>query len=158
MPSSGKTFSIGGKVVDDSILSDFVKSFSLKLKLPSFKYEDIYMSFKAGPQGPASKTAMMNLSVYTDLEKSYLSSLTDKVGKNFLNESFKEGKLLGEVPKIPFLGTLSTVKDPEAKLRIIAISDYYTQLLLKPIHNDILMLLRSRFKCDRTFTQDPFHK
>jgi len=116
------------------------------------------MSFKSGPQGPASKTAMMNLSVYTDLEKSYLSSLTDKVGKNFLSESFKEGKLLGEVPKIPFLGKLSTVNDPEAKLRIIAISDYYTQLLLKPIHDNILMLLRTRFKCDRTFTQDPFHK
>jgi len=51
------------------------------------------------------------------------------------------------------------VKDPEAKLRIIAISDYYTQLFLKPIHNIILFILRGSFNiCDRTFTQDPMHK
>jgi hypothetical protein len=56
-------------------------------------------------------------------------------------------------------GKLSFIKDPEAKLRIIAISDYYTQLYLKPIHLIILQILKERFKeTDRTFTQDPFHK
>jgi hypothetical protein len=32
--------------------------------------------------------------------------------------------------------------------------DYHSQLALKSIHNDLLKLL-GKFKCDRTFTQDP---
>jgi len=114
------------------------------------------MSEKAGPQGPASKTAMMNLSLFDEDTKIALNGITDKNGKVFLDASFKEGRLLKESPKIPVLGKLSFVKDPEAKLRIIAITDYYTQLLMKPIHDDILSLLK-KFPCDRTFTQNPFH-
>jgi hypothetical protein len=140
----------------ESYLSDFVKDFNLKLPSPKFKYSNVYMSEKAGPQGPASKTAMMNLSLYDEETKLALTNITDKNGRVFLDASFKEGRLLNESPKIPVLGKLSFVKDPEAKLRIIAISDYYTQLFLKPIHDDVLSLLK-KFKCDRTFTQNPFH-
>jgi len=115
------------------------------------------MSEKSGPQGPASKTAMENLSLYNNDEKSWLKDLTDQFGSQFLDLSFDEGRLLGEKPKIPFLGKISFVKDPEAKLRIIAISDYYTQLVLKPIHDNVLSLLK-KFSTDRTYTQNPFHK
>jgi hypothetical protein len=114
------------------------------------------MSEKAGPQGPASKTAMMNLSLFDEETKLALTNITDKNGRVFLDASFKEGRLLNESPKIPVLGKLSFIKDPEAKLRIIAICDYYTQLFLKPIHDDMLSLLK-KFMCDRTFTQNPFH-
>jgi hypothetical protein len=143
--------------IDDKYLSDFVKDFNLKLDTPKFTLSDIFMSEKAGPQGPASKTAMMNLPLYDEEEKSWLKDLTDKFGSTFLDLSFVEGKFLGEKPKLACKGKLSFVKDPEAKLRIIAISDYYTQLILKPIHNSILNLLKG-FKTDRTFTQNPFHK
>jgi len=51
-------------------------------------------------------------------------------------------------------GRLSIVDDPECKKRIIAISDYFTQFTLKPIHTQLLNLLRS-LSTDRTFTQDP---
>jgi len=54
-------------------------------------------------------------------------------------------------------GRLSIIKDPECKMRVIAISDYYTQFTLKPIHKLFMDLLR-KLPCDRTFTQDPFHK
>jgi len=54
-------------------------------------------------------------------------------------------------------GRLSIVKDPECKMRVIAISDYFTQFTLKPIHSKLMDLL-SKLPCDRTFTQDPFHK
>jgi hypothetical protein len=114
------------------------------------------MSEKGGPQGPASKTSMMNLPLFSKEDLQLLKDLTDKFGAEFLDLSVGEGRLLGEKPKVNFLGKLSFVKDPEAKLRIIAISDYYTQLYLKPIHENILMLLKG-FKTDRTFTQDPFH-
>jgi len=54
-------------------------------------------------------------------------------------------------------GRLSIIKDPECKMRVIAISDYFTQFTLKPIHKIFMNLLR-KLPCDRTFTQDPFHK
>jgi hypothetical protein len=53
-------------------------------------------------------------------------------------------------------GRLSIINDPECKKRVIAISDYYTQFTLKPIHNSLMKLLSS-MPCDRTYTQDPFH-
>jgi hypothetical protein len=53
-------------------------------------------------------------------------------------------------------GKLSIVKDPELKLRIIAMVDYQSQFVLKPIHEGLLDLL-SNIPNDRTFTQDPFH-
>jgi hypothetical protein len=53
-------------------------------------------------------------------------------------------------------GKLSIVKDPELKLRIIAMVDYQSQFVLKPIHEGLLDLLSS-IPNDRTFTQDPFH-
>jgi hypothetical protein len=48
------------------------------------------------------------------------------------------------------------VKDPELKMRIIAMVDYQSQFVLKPIHEGLLDLLSS-IPNDRTFTQDPFH-
>jgi len=56
--------------------------------------------------------------------------------------------------KPTILGKLSFIYDPEAKLRIIAIVDYYTQLFLKPIH-DKLMFRLTKLSQDRTYTQDP---
>lgn len=142
--------------IDDKYLSDFVKDFNLKLPLPKLSLTDIFMSEKGGPQGPASKTSMMNLPLFKKDEISLLKNLTDDFGREFLDLSLAENRLLGEKPKLPCLGKISFVKDPEAKLRIIAISDYYTQLYLKPIHDCILQLL-SKLECDRTFTQSPFH-
>jgi len=55
------------------------------------------------------------------------------------------------------IGKVSIVHDPELKERPIAMLDYYSQLLLKPIHDELLKKLK-KFKTDRTFTQDPFHK
>lgn len=49
---------------------------------------------------------------------------------------------------------LSIIKDPEAKSRIIAIFDYWSQLWLKQIHSIHFNFLRS-LPNDRTFTQDP---
>jgi len=148
----------GKLIIDEKFLSDFVKDFNLKRPLPQLTLKDFYMSEKSGPQGPASKTAMMNLPLYTKEEKSWLLNLVDgKFGKDLIELSFKEGKFLGESPKLNCLGKLSVIHDPEAKVRLIAISDYYTQLVLKPLHDCILQLLKG-IKSDRTFTQLPFHK
>jgi hypothetical protein len=52
---------------------------------------------------------------------------------------------------------LSVVKDPECKMRIIAIFDYISQSALQPLHDDIFEILKN-IPEDRTFTQNPrFH-
>lgn len=58
--------------------------------------------------------------------------------------------------KHEFTGKLSVVHDAEAKERIIAISDYYSQIILKHYHNAFMDNLKF-LPCDRTYTQDPFH-
>jgi hypothetical protein len=60
--------------------------------------------------------------------------------------------LLQSVP----LGRLGTVNDSEGKVRIVAMLDYWSQWALKPMHDDLLRILR-RIPMDRTFTQDPHH-
>jgi hypothetical protein len=42
-------------------------------------------------------------------------------------------------------------------MRVIAMLDYFSQVLLKPIHTVILQCLKT-LPNDRTFTQDPFHQ
>jgi hypothetical protein len=58
--------------------------------------------------------------------------------------------------KIKCTGRLAIIKDPELKMRVIAMVDYLSQFVLKPIHLEILKILRN-IPNDRTFTQNPFH-
>jgi len=55
-----------------------------------------------------------------------------------------------------YTGKLAIIKDPELKRRIIAMVDYLSQWVLKPIHMGLLDLLKS-LPQDRTFTQNPFN-
>jgi hypothetical protein len=50
---------------------------------------------------------------------------------------------------------LSIVNDPEAKARVIAIFDYWSQVALNPMSKDMFNLLRTKFSQDRTFSQNP---
>jgi hypothetical protein len=50
---------------------------------------------------------------------------------------------------------LSIIGDPEAKARVVAIFDYWSQTILRKLHLRLFELLET-FKQDRTFTQDPF--
>jgi len=56
----------------------------------------------------------------------------------------------------PYLGKLGIVRDPELKRRVVAMLDYNSQVLLRPIHEIFLNILRT-LPQDRTFTQDPFN-
>lgn len=50
---------------------------------------------------------------------------------------------------------LSIIEDPEAKARVIAIFDYWSQEVLKGIHDLQFRILKENLSQDRTFTQDP---
>jgi len=53
----------------------------------------------------------------------------------------------------PSLGKLSTFSDGGGKQRIVALPDYWTQMMLKPLHN-ILMNILKLFPQDATYDQD----
>jgi len=150
----------GKFIIPGGFINKFVKKHSLKRNPPVFSKLLLYLSMKAGPDGPATLTSYHNLLQYSYEEMQSIFNITDEAGADFFSKSYKyawDNNLYAKKSKTN--GVLSFVKDPEAKLRIIAISDYYTQLFLKPIHNIILFMLRSSFNtCDRTFTQDPMHK
>ena len=146
-------------IIPGGFINKFVKKHSLKRNPPVFSKALLYLSMKAGPDGPATLTSYNNLLQYSYEEMQSIFNITDEAGADFFSKSYKyawDNNLYAQKSKTN--GVLSYVKDPEAKLRIIAISDYYTQLFLKPIHNIILFMLRGSFKCDRTFTQDPMHR
>lgn len=50
---------------------------------------------------------------------------------------------------------LSIIEDPEAKARVIAIFDFWSQEALKAVHDLEFKILRDNLSQDRTFTQDP---
>jgi hypothetical protein len=150
----------GKFIIPSGFINKFVKKHSLKRNIPSFSKDMIYLSTKAGPEGPATLTSYNNLLNYSYEEMQSILNLTDENGSDFFCSSYKYAwdNNLTNI-KSNSNGKLSFIKDPEAKLRIIAISDYFTQLYLKPIHNICLKILKHNFRdCDRTFTQDPLQK
>jgi hypothetical protein len=157
-------------MIPNGFINRFIEEFSLKRSKPSFSKKNLYLSMKAGPDGPATLTSYYSLLKYSYEEMQGIFNITDAEGVDFFCKSYKyawendlypgAGTGLCNACASRSNGKLSFVKDPEAKLRIIAISDYYTQIFLKPIHNIVLNILkRSKLNnFDRTFTQTPTHK
>jgi len=61
-----------------------------------------------------------------------------------------------EDPTKHYIGKVAIVKDPELKMRIIAMVDYLSQFTLRRIHDHLLHNLK-KLSQDRTFTQDPYN-
>jgi hypothetical protein len=123
-------------------------------------------SSKQGPNGPATMTGYLDTLSYNEeqiadldnLAKDYVeiwsefrkpSTLINKtkmVSQDFINQNYT-------------LNTrrLSAIADNEGKTRVIAIGDYYSQLLLKPIHDRLMRLLR-KIPQDMTYRQESLGK
>jgi len=143
------------KVIPSGFINKFVSDFNLKAKLPPFSLKDIYLSTKAGPGGPTSLTAQNSILSYSYNDIQNVWGLTDSNGVEFFSKQY--GYMWTKAhQQIKSIGKLSFIYDPECKLRIVAIVDYYTQLFLKPIHDQLMNKLHN-FSCDRTFTQNPTH-
>jgi len=144
--------------IPSGVINQFVKEFRLKSDHPSFeKTKDVYLSTKAGPNGPATLSCQEDLLNFDYPMMDKILKITDDNGRDFFCKNYSDAFNKGIIPsKVKTLGKISFVKDPECKLRIIAISDYYSQLFLKPIHN-IIMNKLNNIKMDRTFTQSPFN-
>ncbi|UWK02080.1 RNA-dependent RNA polymerase [Fusarium proliferatum mitovirus 2] len=149
--------------IPTGFIKEFVKTNNLKIQEDSMMLSpvDFYLSNKAGPQGKASLTAHRS---WLSFDEKFIQNLTRLAVSSFAkvwlqsSQKFwfnnKESLLTSPYRQTP--GKLSVVKDPEGKFRIIAIVDYYTQILLRKLHSAQFNVIKN-LKCDRTFTQDPYH-
>jgi len=156
------------KTVPGSFVNEFINEFNLDWKIPKYSVKDFFISLKMGPHGPTILSITETVKYLGSITMEAISFL---VGKDFFNKyigplisfvnhnniSIPNGSGQENVFDHKSTGRLSIIKDPECKMRVIAISDYFTQFTLKPIHVNFMNLLR-KMPCDRTFTQDPFHK
>jgi len=158
-PYKGKNYTIPTWYIDR-----FVSNYNLKSAIPKWDNDLHYISNKSSPFGKATLSGLYGLFYMLNVATTpinYMSNLLgnrfDKVLKPVLELVYTDHRSFVHLktPKSP--GKLSIVEDPELKRRIIAMVDYYSQWLLRPIHDCLLKLL-THFPCDRTFTQDPFHQ
>jgi len=146
-------------IIPSGVINKFVQEYRLKSTHPEFdKLKDVYLSTKAGPNGPATLSAQQDLLNFDYPMMDRIFKITTNDGIDFFSKNYSEAfnKMI-KPSKLRTLGKISFVKDPECKLRIIAISDYFSQLYLKPIHTKIMNKLQ-HLPCDRTYTQSPFNK
>jgi hypothetical protein len=149
-------------IIPSGFIKEFVNKNNLQISEESMKFtlKDIYLSQKGGPQGKASNTALNNFCNYNYLSLQRLFNVLSPEGVDFISKAFSyfmenSSKF---TTKHNNLGKIEVIKDPEGKLRLIAIVDYYTQLALRKLHINCFKVIKNLKQCDRTFTQDPFHK
>ncbi|CAB42653.1 RNA-dependent RNA polymerase, putative [Ophiostoma mitovirus 5] len=124
--------------------------------------DDHYLSFKSSPNGQSTLHSSYGLFSMIFVGHTILENILKIVGEkqyheiigNHIKKLYHDHRLF--IPgKIDYLfGKISIVKDPELKMRVIAMVDYHSQFVLKKIHNSLFNKLKL-IKSDRTFTQDP---
>jgi len=146
----------------------FIKKFVYKYML-NFKPvwdEDLhFISNKSSPQGKSTLFGPFGLFQMIHFYPKMLEYFLNLIGEmkfdrmigNFCNIMLRDHRAFKSGNSLNGIGKIAIVHDPELKERPIAMLDYYSQLLLKPIHDELLKKLK-KFPSDRTFTQDPFHK
>nr|UPW42080.1 MAG: putative RNA dependent RNA polymerase [Inner Mongolia sediment mitovirus 5] len=146
------------------VIKDFVAEFNLESDKPKFSMSDIYLSLKGSPSGKSSLTSPWSILRLGYNQMQWIYDLTDSSGVDYFNRcytwSFNNFKQLINIRKnsaniqFEYNGALAFIKDPECKLRIIAMLDYTSQLFLKPVHRILFNCLK-KIPMDRTFTQNP---
>jgi len=152
-PYKGKVYTI-----PKSFIKEFVIKFNLLSNKPVYSDNDHYVSMKGSPNGPSSYSSLWSIILLSYPQLDYICKMVGDYFSESLsplyNFSWNMEKTLDLNKRST--GKLSIVEDPELKMRIIAMLDYTSQFVLKPIHENILNKLKN-FPCDRTFTQDPKH-
>jgi hypothetical protein len=157
-PYKGKDYTI-----PKTFIEDWVWERNLHSRLPKWDMSNHYISNKSSPFGKATQSALFGLFCFIQTSHTILENWIGLIGENKYKDLFEDTIKMVWKDHRTFISTnriaegkLSIVKDPELKMRVIAMVDYYSQFLLRPIHNDLLRLLK-KLKCDRTYTQDPRH-
>jgi hypothetical protein len=134
----------------------------LGIKEWTWKFKSYHYSTKSGPNGQALAASMADLK---ELPKELVDELLI-LGGNFVGSAINklradQSRLIDLWYKI-FPGStkgefrkLALVADKEGKTRVVAILDYWSQTVLRPLHDHLNMVLRG-IKADMTFNQDGF--
>lgn len=141
----------------DEELPAIVKDLGWKLTVP--EWERPHVTTKSGPNAQALIGSIEDASLLTDAQIANLGicggeKLTSTIGTIRSLSVPTWCKILKITPK-GVLSRLSYIKDKEAKCRIVAILDYWTQSCFEPLHKAQFALLRS-LKPDCTFDQGSF--
>jgi hypothetical protein len=117
-------------------------------------------STKAGPNGSALMDSLLDLKAMgglyrkklVDLHESYSNNDNCPIKQVLSNDKLCEESLTSKklIPR-----KISELSDKEGKVRLIAITDYWTQCLLKPIHSGLSATLKELY-ADCTFNQNHF--
>nr|UFP63223.1 RNA-dependent RNA polymerase [Melanconiella theae mitovirus 1] len=154
-PYKGKEWTI-----PTPFIRDFVKFYNLKLDHPEYTDKTHILSTKGSPWGKSSMSSFHVWRLPYHLLGSIFGILRFHCEKfqNFYTHVLENGPYSSySAIKCSSSGRLSIVEDPELKKRIIAMLDYHSQWVLRPIHDGLMNLLK-HFPCDRTYTQNPFNK
>jgi len=158
MPSKGTGYTIPSKFIKQWIIKN-----NLSLVRPVYTEESFYLSTKGSPNGPATQSSIWSPRLLNGDQLKYIFQIVNVDFHDFLSKYLDFiyldvfNPICKDVPADKmYTGKLAIIKDPELKRRIIAMVDYLSQWVLKPIHMGILDLLKS-LPQDRTFTQDPFN-
>lgn len=148
-----------GYIIPDNFIELFVKEYKLSQKKPTYSKEDYYLSKKSGPQGPSSPAVFQTTSCleihHWRAIRELMGEYKDLFSKFFLMCMFPSKPLPHQVSLKGYNGKICVLEAPEGKSRVIAMIDYYSQFVLRAIHEALFKKLK-HFPNDRTFTQSPF--
>jgi hypothetical protein len=155
-------------------IEKWISQHNLKLTQHQYTTKDFFISLKAGPHGPSILSILETVKWLRHSQLESMKALLDNdeffvkyIGRlySFCKHNLfriPRGSALFDIdqkeenyPQIT--GKISLIQDPEYKMRLVAISDYLSQVILKPIHTQLLQLLK-KLPCDRTYTQNPKHE
>lgn len=158
-PYKGKQWTIPATFIKKWVLEN-----NLSLNLPKYSDKDHYVSTKAGPLGTSTYNSIWSSRFLSPSQKRWIYELVDKDYRLNIMKIIYLSYLSGIIPRFKTednvslpVGKLAIINDPELKFRIIAMVDYLSQFVLKPIHTGLLSCLK-KLSQDRTYTQDPFNE
>lgn len=129
-----------------SFIKEKIKSLGWSLSLRSNSKDLSFLTTKSGPNGQALVTSLLDLSVIPEHLAENLVKLAPDYMTNVLKLYPIAKKLAADIgakiPEVIKLRKLSPIQDKEGKTRIIAIGDYFSQAILRPIHEQLMAILK----------------
>lgn len=159
------TITVPSQIVNSSEITrdlvGVVKELGWKISQTDLVWEGCHVSTKSGPNAQAMLGSIEDASLLSGEQISHLQALG---GEELVSTIATIRRLcvptwlrlVGLKRPKGFLGRLSLVKDKEAKCRIIAILDYWSQSALLPLHKALMRHLKT-LRPDCTFNQGSFH-
>lgn len=148
-----------GKPVPQSTIDDLIQTlYMLNWRIDRPVWTRHHYSLKAGPNGQAMMGSIFDAHHLSDddLENLRILGSSDALIENIKsirsNISIEAWNNEFHWKDKSLLRKLSTVSDPEAKERVIAILDYWSQTALKPLHDSLMRFLK-KIPGDLTYNQ-----